>query len=151
MDSEEFRNIQIMAIQAVEQPDYEAFYRRVVRWFSEKYSTPLREVDDLPEHDVLQAYFEENYYELYTSNDKDKQQRYDELRDQLVIPPDVQAAQAQDDDDWVAEMSREIRESQEKLAQLRQKKSEQKQEQPMPDLPAIREGTFFGETEVPEM
>jgi primosomal protein N' len=50
--------IEISALKSVLQPDDDYFLRRIFRWYSEKFHTPLGEVADLPVEDVLQTYFE---------------------------------------------------------------------------------------------
>lgn len=55
--------IQIAALAAVAVDDFDEdyFYRRVFRWYSEKFHTPLHEVYELPFEFVLQHYFEVQY------------------------------------------------------------------------------------------
>lgn len=38
--------------------------RRIFRWYSSKFATPLHLVDDLPLHDVLQHYYEAHFEEM---------------------------------------------------------------------------------------
>lgn len=58
---EVFEAIQIQALKSVLDPDDDYLMRKVFRWYSEKYHTPLHVVDDLPMDDVLQTYFEYVY------------------------------------------------------------------------------------------
>jgi hypothetical protein len=49
------------ALKAIVKPDMAASLRRIFRWYSKTFSTPLHIVDDLPLEDILQAYFEDMY------------------------------------------------------------------------------------------
>ncbi len=55
------KNIQLQAMRAIVTPDDDALFRFVCRWFSEKFSTPLMDVYDLPADFVLQHYFEDMF------------------------------------------------------------------------------------------
>lgn len=59
-----WQSVQLLAIEAIVAPDWEAFYRRVCRWYSQTFSTPLTEVYDLPTTWVLQNYYEQTWGEL---------------------------------------------------------------------------------------
>ena len=48
----------------LDKPDFDAQWRRVSRWYSKTFATPLHLVDDLPRLDVLQAYYEDLYENL---------------------------------------------------------------------------------------
>lgn len=63
-DFDRIEAIRIRALRAVWRPDHEALMRRIFRWYSEKYHTPLHLVQDLPEEDILQTWFEVQYQEL---------------------------------------------------------------------------------------
>lgn len=57
--------------EAHDEPGYrEYFMRRVFRWYSKAFSTPLHQVDDLPMVDVLRAYFEEKFEQM---SDEDRE------------------------------------------------------------------------------
>lgn len=52
---------QIRALLSVIQQDTEYHVRRIQRWYSKTFATPLHEVEDLPLEDVLLVYFEEAF------------------------------------------------------------------------------------------
>jgi hypothetical protein len=56
--------IRVKALRAVLRPDIQASLRKIFRWYSTTYATPLHIVDDLPLDDILVAYFEENYWNM---------------------------------------------------------------------------------------
>ena len=67
--------------------------RRVFRWYSKTFSTPLAEVELLPIDDVLQAYWEETYEDM-----KDEELET-ERQSMLEAPEDLAARQRQEDAD----------------------------------------------------
>lgn len=54
-----FEAIQQQAMLAVVEPDDDAWLRRIFRFYSKQFATPLHLVPQLPLEDVLRAYFEE--------------------------------------------------------------------------------------------
>lgn len=56
------QSVQILALEAVLRPDWDATYRHICRWYSKTFSTALHTVEDLPTIEVLQHFFE-SYYE----------------------------------------------------------------------------------------
>jgi hypothetical protein len=64
-----FKEMKEIALANVSQPDSEYFYRKVCRWFSKTFHTPLSEVYKLSFDDILLAYFEEGYEKLSDSED----------------------------------------------------------------------------------
>ena len=56
--------LKLLALRAVMKPDGEASYRSICRWYSTTFHTPLHLVDELPEDDVLLAYFESTYEDM---------------------------------------------------------------------------------------
>jgi hypothetical protein len=59
-----YHAIRLSAFKAVKDtpPDYTSRYLR--RWYSKTFATPLAEVDDILEEDILQHYFEEKFEEM---------------------------------------------------------------------------------------
>lgn len=55
------QSLQILALDAVLSPDWEASYRHVCRWYSKEFSTPLHTVEDLPIIEVMTHYYEGCY------------------------------------------------------------------------------------------
>lgn len=56
-----FRAVQQIALAAVLEPDQDAMLRRIQRWYSRQFSTPLHRVQGLPLLDVLTAFYEDRY------------------------------------------------------------------------------------------
>ena len=53
--------IRVRALRAAWKPDNDAVMRRIFRWYSEKFHTPLHQVEDLPVEDVLLVWFETQF------------------------------------------------------------------------------------------
>jgi hypothetical protein len=113
----EVRDIQILALGNIEDPDGEAYYRKICRWYSKEFSTPLETVMyDIPERDVLLHYYENLYYELYHDESEEGQMRYFALREAILrTEKDVveEEIQAEEDDEWALEMVEQIRREEE--------------------------------------
>lgn len=60
-----------------EEPSHDYFIRKVFRWYSKTFSTPLHQVYNLPLFDVMQAYYEEIYSNL--ADEKDSPDFHEEL------------------------------------------------------------------------
>jgi hypothetical protein len=56
--------IRIRAFRAVTAPNLEYLTRRVIRWYSKTFSTPIDRVEELPLEDIFQAYYEDHYESL---------------------------------------------------------------------------------------
>ena len=108
MDARTFRAIQLLALQAVEDPTYENFYDRVCRWYSQTYATPLREVSGMPDEEVLRVYFEETFREQYSSSDEHVAKQYDDMRVTLLYESDENEAAA--DEAWEEQMLKDLAE-----------------------------------------
>lgn len=57
-------SIQIQALLDVMEGDFLYHYRRICRWFSTTFHTPLAEVDSLPMEYVLQNFFENRFEDM---------------------------------------------------------------------------------------
>jgi hypothetical protein len=113
VDAEVIKALQIIALQAAEDPSDEQFYRRVCRWYSEKYSTSLHVVEEMDYYYVLQHYFEDNYHQLESSDDKDVRYKYEEIKARLIYPEEFKKHE-QADDDWVKQLEAEAMADEEK-------------------------------------
>lgn len=62
----------LLALKAVLFPDENYYLRRVFRWYSRTYHTPLHIVPDLPLEDILEAYYEHVYEEVVAEDEPGK-------------------------------------------------------------------------------
>jgi hypothetical protein len=108
MDSETFRAIQVLALQAIEDPQYEDFYRSVCRWFSEKFSTSLPTVEEMADQYVLRHYYETVYGEVKDATGEHAKDNYEALK-ASVLQTEVEQTEAEiDDDAWAKEIADEL-------------------------------------------
>lgn len=114
MKNSEIEAIQILALLSVEAPDKEAHFRKICRWYSREFYTPLHVViNELPFEEVLQHYYEQTFSTLHdSSNDKTKE-KYNEIRASILYPDLIDKKEA-DDDDWAEQMAKELNEIEEK-------------------------------------
>ena len=119
--------IRIRAYRAVTGPltrDY--MYRRIMRWYSKTFSTPLSQVEEFPVEDVLQVYYEETYEEM------DEEQRQGELSLLLQTDEDLLEARAEEDEfdleAWTVEreIAKEEKKKEAKKTELKLKQSSSK-------------------------
>lgn len=80
---------------AVLRPNADYFERKVMRWYSKTFSTPLSEVEELPLEDVFLAYYEEQYADL-GSTDREEEIRQllitEEERRQMIFEEEAEDA-----------------------------------------------------------
>lgn len=153
MDARTLRNIQILALDAVENPDFDAFYRRTCRWYSEKFSTPLPQVMDLDPIHVFQTYYEERFGSAYSPGDEKAMEEYQRIKNAVCFPEEVAAVEAEDEE-WEKQMLRDL-ESQN--VQAAEKADKLVSAQPEPEQPPNTQGkldsgeeiSFSGEQELP--
>lgn len=61
---EYFRALRLAAMKSVVEPDLDAQLRHIYRWYSTHFHTPLHEVYDLCQEDILEAFYEVEYEDL---------------------------------------------------------------------------------------
>jgi hypothetical protein len=106
VDGQTFRALQILALEAVLSEEYEALYRRICRWYSREFSTPLVEVEKMLEETVLRTYFEDVYSTLKESGDKGEE-KLDEIVQDFLSSQDKSADAQAEDDEWAKQMNEE--------------------------------------------
>ena len=130
ISGQDIKNIQLLALEAVEDPDADATRRRICRWYSKEFSTPLHFVEnDLPFADVLRHYLESNFLEMYRNESEEGQRAYAAMRDDIIFGSLSEEEKAQiekEDDEWAAQMVAEIEEQERKAAKNKKKQPETK-------------------------
>jgi hypothetical protein len=117
-----YDSVQVTALAAVVKgtdPNY--VLRRIFRWYSEKFHTPLHRVEDLPVHDVLQNYYEAQYEAMLDAN---KFAELDEERRRLMMT----------DADWLA-ARRAVDEEEADAAEFAQVVAEEEAQAALPPAP----------------
>lgn len=129
--------MQILALAATESMDWEHEYRRICRWYSTTFFTPLYDVEmNLPEEYVIRHYFEHTLKTLYDKGqDPDsaaKREDWLKVRENILCLMDDKVKDQVDqrdneDDTYVEELRQQIL-KEEKEAKEKAKKVESKQE-----------------------
>lgn len=139
-----------LALANVVDPDRESIYRKICRWFSKEYHTPLPQVEwDLEPGYVLQHYFEYHLGRLYESKDESTA-NFSEWEQELhrVLQGGKADEEAQkrisEDDEWAAKLKAEI-EAEEK----KHKEKNKLEEDNNPNLEEEIIASRSGETEPP--
>lgn len=92
-----YREQQILALLSVLKPDVDYMVRRIFRWYSQVFHTPLHVVGELPLEDVLQAYYES----LYEQMDEEK---LEPIRLKLSTTEEEIEEQRDEDEEWIREL-----------------------------------------------
>lgn len=122
MEYDLIRAIKILALKAVKVPDYDAAYRKICRWYSREFSTPLEAVYDIPEETVLREFFEDYYESIY--KDKERAPELDVIIQQLSKKEEEVDTEAMEDEAWAQEMQREIDEERRQAGEKPQTKEQ---------------------------
>lgn len=138
--------LQLLALRAVESPNWDDFYYSVCRWYSKTFHTPLHQVRSVPKADVMRAWYEEHYEELLNSEDDKKVERYHEIRDSIVFKEEL-AEREQEDAAWEQEMIDEVAAAEQEQG-IQQLESEPLGD-PEPNLIA-EQGNFLFDDSIPE-
>jgi hypothetical protein len=122
--------IQIIALANVDSPDSRAEYRRICRWYSTKFYTPLHVVEeDLPIQYVLTHYYETVFSEK--RDDPESAVDYENIKKAVIYKETGEIdANEEADDEWAAQVARELAE----LAEKEAKKPNLNDIQDMPNL-----------------
>jgi hypothetical protein len=115
IDAKLIRAIQVLALKAVEEPDDEAIYSRICRWYSREFSTPLPEVENLDPIHVLSHYFQDKYLTM-SSGDEKAFAEYDDIKLSILFPEEYEHKK-KSDDDWIRKLEEEVKAGESKQKQ----------------------------------
>ncbi len=87
---DDIENLQILALKNIEAPDFEYQIRRIKRWYSTTFFTPLHLVEELDLHTVLIHYFEHTFAQL-------KAEDFGKLRNNLLYKKEIEEINEEDD------------------------------------------------------
>lgn len=107
-----YEAIKAKAMLAVLKPDMDYFLRRIYRWYSKTFHTPLDQCFDLPIEFILQEYFEEHFEDL------EEEEREAQIEDLLETPEQRKERRSKEDIDVASEndlMEMSRRQNEEKL------------------------------------
>lgn len=126
------RALRILALKEAlsEEPSHDYFIRKVFRWYSKTFSTPLHLVYELPLFDIMQAYYEESYANL--ADEKESPELHEELSNLSKSEDELEKDKLQKDkeevDLWLMEkdMASDNKQDAEKIALQKKKIAEEK-------------------------
>jgi hypothetical protein len=120
--------LEVIAVKSIAMRDGEYFYRKVCRYYSEKFHTPLTQVYDLPWPFVFQ-----NYIEHIVENNRDRKGIYELAID--VCYPEKREEEKQAEEDWYKQLEKDEQEKTrlEKEKALKAKEAAQKKDKE-PDI-----------------
>ena len=90
---DDITSIQILALKSREKPTFESEIRKVMRWYSKEFSTPLAEVEKIDIHTLLLTRFED-YVQNLPAEEYNKYKR-------KLLYADVIEQEETEDDDWI--------------------------------------------------
>ena len=109
------RSLQLLALEAIEMQDSDSFYRKVCRWYSKTFYTPLTTVEDMPTDQVLLTYYEETLSEMYEADDQDSKHMYEQYR-KYILNPESAVQEGDEDEKWAIEEIEKMRKQADKNA-----------------------------------
>lgn len=94
--------IQLIAAEAVDSDTYDAWYKSICRWYSREFSTPLPQVEEMPEEEIFRVYYEDAFWVLAHGNEEQQNKFAQIVQDlmQRYVPDGEIAAIDHQDDDW---------------------------------------------------
>lgn len=123
-DLDSINNLKILALRSVIRPDEEYLCRKIIRWYSKTFHTPIIEVQKIPILDILQHYYEEQFEELEA--DPEKKEEFHNIITELIETESQKADRLKkeakeniDDEVFLKQVADKIRE-QESLNLLKQ-------------------------------
>jgi hypothetical protein len=129
MDFELLSAIRMIALHDAIEGNYEAFYRKTCRWYSKTFYTPLKEVMEMADEEVLRVYFEETIQTMKSLGDE----KFDEYVKEVVQQElnknkdeEELAAETADDDDWYKEELERLKKEDSKKSKTKKSKSTKK-------------------------
>jgi hypothetical protein len=105
----------------------EAQWRKVARWYSKTFATPLHTVDDLPRLDIILAYFSEHYENL------EEGELHHELQELLKPEDKLQDSLSKSQDE--ASVDDLVKQAEEENRAVKAKRAPSKKEPPKRDVP----------------
>jgi hypothetical protein len=115
-----FRGLQVSAMRAVaaSQPEFDGkldidgdyHLRRIFRWYSKNFATPLHEVYELPLEDVLTHYWESQYEDMEADEREHVIKRLVETEEERALREMKNAADADADEAWLRRVEQQEKE-----------------------------------------
>jgi len=153
LNGDQLRALRILSLHGADERTYEAWYKSICRWYSKEFHTPLSQVMEMSEEEVVQVYFDDRYWTMAGSDSEDTQKAYKELKDKILKeglkPMEKVAAEEEaveeEEDDWYKEELRKLQEEDEKTDKSDQPKIADKKPNLIGDKPDPETVYFEGE------
>lgn len=110
MNADEINQLKAICLDKALNPDFEFVYRRICRWYSKEFSTPLHMVEGMPTETVLRHYFENWFDGLATSQSPEAVKEIENLKLQMSGT----TKHVDEDEEWEEAMLRDIAEEEAK-------------------------------------
>lgn len=114
---ENLNNLRILSLKDAIENNFETWYASVCRWYSRNFYTPLVKVEEMAPEVILKTYYDDIYYKLATSNEKESRDHierevkaiiYSKNKTTKDIEQELEEEQA--DEEWYQEELRKINE-----------------------------------------
>ena len=125
--------LELLAVKSVALKDPEYFQRRICRYYSEKFHTPLMEVYKLP-----WAFVFNNYIEHLIENNNNKEDIYNLAID--ICYPEKREQEEQEIEDWIKDI--------EAKEEIKRKERQQKKEQQKIDTKEVHKNPHIENEEI---
>ena len=124
---DEIINVKKIALRNVLGNSIDFLIEKAYRYFSKTYSTPLFEAyDKLTPHDVLRIYYEDSMLEGYTEENKtvllDHLASLQKNTNEPYFGPNMMTKAPVDDDQWIAQMEKEIKKKEDETRKAKEAK-----------------------------
>lgn len=104
VDFKSLKDLKIICIQEADEGTFEAFYASICRWYSREFSTPLPQVEDMPEETILKTYYEDAFWSLSQNQTDTGKKNWNDLILSIIQtekpPTEEEVTEDQEDDDW---------------------------------------------------
>ena len=109
-----YHALQCVAMQAVLNPDRDAWLRHVVRWYSKTFHTPIADVEQLPMDEVLLAYYESSFEEMEDDEREEHVHKLLETDEQRAARERLEAKAEEAGDELFDKLNKQVQEDVEK-------------------------------------
>lgn len=113
MLNDDLKSLEILALKSREKPDFESEMRKIQRWFSKSFSTPLKDVEQMDIHYLISHKYEDFINSL-------SEEDYVKYKAKLLYPEIIEKKEEEDDDWMDQELKKELEAEQAKLKKAKE-------------------------------
>jgi hypothetical protein len=105
--------LRVIALAHADGYTYDAWYKSLCRWYSREFHTPLADVMEMADEEVIKTWFEDTYWKLRNSDSDEVLERFDRIIEDTVAGSTTKGQEEQaeaeaEDDDWYQQELAEI-------------------------------------------